>query len=53
MVYSVLGAHCYELEHQKGCWVLGSHLAQCWRHNLICRVSRGGNNTLENVPGVP
>ena len=42
VVYSVLVAHCYELEHYQGRWVLGSHLAECWRHILICRVSRGG-----------
>ena len=53
MVYSVLVAHCHELEHQQGYWVLGNHLAQYWRHNLTCRVSRGGDSALESVPSVP
>ena len=53
MVYSVLVADCHALEYQQGSWVLGSYLVQCWRHNLICMVFRGSNNTLKSVPNVP
>ena len=53
VVYNVLVAYFHELEYQQGCWVLGSHLAQCWRHYLIYRVSRGGDNTFESVPSIP
>ena len=37
----------------KGRWVLGSYLVLCWRHSLICRVSRGRDSTLESIISLP
>ena len=51
-MYSVLVVYCYKLEHQHGHWVLGNHLVLCEKHSLTCRVSRCGNNALENVSSV-
>ena len=53
MVKSVLVVHYHELEHQQGRWLFESHVAQGWRHSLICRVSKGGDSALESVSSVP